>query len=111
MKQSIEEAAHEYATEKTKFRKDVLKEVNADNYVSRHSDSMEDFQCGVQWQSEQSPWISIDEQFPENDENIFYTNHLSGALGVGFYADNHWYQSYSGEEVCGITFWMPIPKV
>lgn len=66
---------------------------------------------GTNWQAEQSPWISVDECFPENDENIFYTNHLSGALGVGVYADNHWYQSYSGEEVHGVTFWMPIPKV
>lgn len=47
-------AAYDYATHKTKFRKDVLKEVDADNYVSRHSDSMEDFQCGVEWERQQA---------------------------------------------------------
>lgn len=55
MKQSIDEAAYDYATEKTKFRKDVLKEVDADNYVPRHADCMEDFQCGVEWRENQIP--------------------------------------------------------
>lgn len=54
MKQATEEAAYDYATHKTKFRKDVLKEVDADNYVSRHSDSMEDFQCGAEWKRQQA---------------------------------------------------------
>ena len=48
MKQTVEEAAYDYAAQKTKFRKDVLKEVDADNYVYRHSDCMEDFQCGAE---------------------------------------------------------------
>ena len=43
MKQTVEEAAYDYATNKTKFRKDVLKEVDADTYVSRHADSMKIF--------------------------------------------------------------------
>lgn len=54
MKQSIVEAAYDYATQKTKFRNGVLKEVDADNYVPRHSDCMEDVQRGVQWQAEQN---------------------------------------------------------
>lgn len=110
MKQTLEEAAYDYATQKTKFRKDVLKEVDADNYVSRHADSMEDFQCGYSYCKEQSPWISVKERLPNNDENIFYTNHLSGALGVGFYFDGKWYQAYTGVCIYGITHWMPIPK-
>lgn len=65
MKQTVEEAAYDYATNKTKFRKDVLKEVDADTYVSRHADSMDDFQCGAEWQSKQSPWISVNERLPE----------------------------------------------
>lgn len=110
MKQTLEEAAYDYATQKTKFRKDVLKEVDADNYVSRHADSIEDFQCGYSYCKEQSPWISVKERLPNNDENIFYTNHLSGALGVGFYVDEKWYQAYTGDDIYGITHWMPIPK-
>ena len=71
MKQTVEEAAYDYATNKTKFRKDVLKEVDADTYVSRHADSMEDFQCGAEWQSKQSPWISVKERLPEEEQKVF----------------------------------------
>ena len=71
MKQTVEEAAYDYATNKTKFRKDVLKEVDADTYVSRHADSMEDFQCGAEWQSKQSPWISVKERLPEEGQKVF----------------------------------------
>ena len=68
------------------------------------------FRKGAEWQAEQSPWISVKERLPNNDENIFYTNYLSGALGVGFYVDEKWYQAYTGEDIYGITHWMPIPK-
>ena len=70
MKQTVEEVAYDYATNKTKFRKDVLKEVDADTYVSRHADSMEDFQCGAEWQSKQSPWISVKERLPEEGQRV-----------------------------------------
>lgn len=68
------------------------------------------FELGAEWQAKQSPWISVKERLPNNDENIFYTNHLSGALGVGFYVDEKWYQAYTGDDIYGITHWMPIPK-
>lgn len=77
MKQEIVEAAYDYATQKTKFRKEVLKEVDADTYVSRHADSMEDFQCGAQWQSKQSPWISVKERLPESNITVL----TKGAYG------------------------------
>lgn len=67
MKQTVEEAAYDYATNKTKFRKDVMKEVDADTYVSRHADSMDDFQCGAEWQSKQSPWISVKDKATVNE--------------------------------------------
>lgn len=72
MKQSIEEVAYDYATQKTKFRKEVLKEVDADNYVSRHSDCMEDFQCGYNCRKEESPWISVKERFPEEQQHVLF---------------------------------------
>lgn len=69
MKQSIEEVAYDYATQKTKFRKEVLKEVDADNYVSRHADCMEDFQCGYNYCMGQSPWHEVSEE-PKKGEHI-----------------------------------------
>ena len=70
----------------------------------------EGFIAGANWQAKQSPWISVKERLPNNDENIFYTNHLGGALGVGFYVDEKWHQAYTGDYIYGITHWMPIPK-
>lgn len=71
MKQTLEEAAYDYATNKTKFRKEVLKEVDSDNYVSRKSDCMEDFQCGAEWHAKQSPWISVEDRLPKESGWVF----------------------------------------
>lgn len=126
MKQTVEEAAYDYATNKTKFRKDVLKEVDADTYVSRHADSMEDFQCGAEWQAKQSPWISVKEQLPdENEDIIILCKH--GAIFNGTYSNNVWFcmdgyihDMYKGNPIYSSMSsippswepiaWMPKPK-
>lgn len=126
MKQTVEEAAYDYATNKTKFRKDVLKEVDADTYVSRHADSMEDFQCGAEWQAKQSPWISVKERLPdENEDIIILCKH--GAIFNGTYSNNVWFcmdgyihDTYKGNPIYSSMSsipsswepiaWMPIPK-
>lgn len=59
MKQTVEEAAMEYATHKTSFRKEILKEVDVDNYNSRHLACIEDFKAGAEWQAKQSPWTLV----------------------------------------------------
>ena len=112
MKQTVEEAAYDYATNKTKFRKDVLKEVDADTYVSRHADSMEDFQCGAEWQSKQSPWISVNERLPENEDMVFTLCKVKRSnnyfICVNNYIDGEW-------EAKALVYydtvaWMPIPS-
>lgn len=126
MKQTVEEAAYDYATNKTKFRKDVLKEVDADTYVSRHADSMEDFQCGAEWQAKQSPWISVKDRLPdENADIIILCKH--GAIFNGTYSNNVWfcmdgyiYDMYKGNPIYSSMSsippswepiaWMPKPK-
>lgn len=70
----------------------------------------EGFIAGAEWQAKQSPWISVEERLPETDDNVFYTNFLSGALGVGFYINNNWYEAYTGNVIYGVTHWMPIPS-
>lgn len=96
MKQTVEEAAYDYATNKTKFRKDVLKEVDADTYVSRHADSMDDFQCGAEWQSKQSPWISVEERLPEESGYYFITDGavvklVAGIIFILFWGGMFWW--------------------
>lgn len=126
MKQTVEEAAYDYATNKTKFRKDVLKEVDADTYVSRHADSMEDFQCGAEWQAKQSPWISVKERLPDENENIIILC-KHGAIFNGTYSNNVWFcmdgyihDMYKGNPIYSSMSsippswepiaWMPKPK-
>lgn len=119
MKQKVEEAAYDYATQKTKFRKDVLKEVDADNYVSRHADSIEDFQCGYSYCKEQSPWISVKERLPEQNELVLCRMVSNEAIVSGFIIPtpngrprvvtlpDFEFEDY-GDYVCDM--WTPIPS-
>lgn len=114
MKQRVEETAYDYATNKTKFRKDVLKEVDAETYVSRHADSMEDFQCGAEWQSKQSPWISVNERLPEESGYYFVTD---GAVVEKVYFFKKWNKFAEIEEYPHLFYdegvikaWFPIPS-
>ena len=119
MKQTVEEAAYDYATNKTKFRKDVLKEVDADTYVSRHADSMEDFQCGAEWQSKQSPWISVNERLPEPNKLVLCRMVSNGAIVSGYIVVSSGRSPYVATDG-GFEFedwndyecdmWMPIPS-
>ena len=111
MKQEIVEAAYDYATQKTKFRKEVLKEVDADTYVSRHADSMEDFQCGAQWQSKQSPWISAKERLPEYPCWVLVTG-KEYKYRILFYCEGKFYTDKSLTSYDGsVLFWIPIPSL
>ena len=109
MKQTVEEAAYDYATNKTKFRKEVLKEVDPDNYISRKSDCMEDFQCGAEWHAKQSPWISVEERLPE-------TNEGQSLYEVIVVTSDRRFLVVINTEVehlvglLGVTHWMPIPS-
>lgn len=105
------EAAYDYATQKTKFRKEVLKEVDDDNYVSRHTDCMVDFQCGSKWQEKQSPWISAKKRLPEYPCWVLVTGkeykyRILFYCGGKFYTDKS-LTSYDGS----VLFWIPIPSL
>lgn len=112
MKQTLEEAAYDYATNKTKFRKEVLKEVDPDNYVSRKSDCMEDFQCGAEWQAKQSPWISVEDKLPSLNQKVIVYN------GKQVYISHRTEKDYAkdansflyGLQTYNVVAWMPIPS-
>lgn len=48
-REDIEKAAKDYSIGKTHFRRSVLKEVDADNYVLRKDNCREDFIAGAEW--------------------------------------------------------------
>lgn len=104
MKQTLEEAAKENilfnhrTVDRNLSGKDLAKfgEIN--------------FVQGAEWQKEQSPWISVKERLPGNNDNAIYINYLSRAIGIGLYVDNQWYEAYTGIDIYGVTHWMPIPS-
>lgn len=109
MKQTLEEAAYDYATNKTKFRKEVLKEVDPDNYVSRKSDCMEDFQCGAEWHAKQSKWISVKERLPEEGQEVIvlYEYVSTFMVQTSFYHKEYEVWCFGDNKIIA---WMPIPS-
>lgn len=71
MKQTVEEAAREHQTH--------FEICDAEGTISGfingvHKQSYESFIAGAEWQSKQSPWISVKERLPEKDGYYFVTN-------------------------------------
>lgn len=114
MKQTLEEAAYNYATNKTKLRKKVLKKVDPDNYVSRKYDCMEDFQCGAEWYARQSPWISVEDKdgCDTSDDCVVMTKNFE-IFKAYFSSENKWMKNNNGyydEVIEDVICWMPIPS-
>lgn len=97
MKQTVEEAAKEYAD-----RNWPNGRFNCTSEVS--------FIAGAKWQAKQSPWISVEERLPENTGWVFVTGGCY-KYRVLFYCGGKFYTgkdltTYDG----GVLFWMPIPS-
>lgn len=81
MKQTVEEVAREAAE---------------DCYECHYDDSLEmrlvkeAFRQGAEWQSKQSPWISVKERLPEENENIIIMCE-HGAIFNGIYCNGVWF--------------------
>lgn len=111
MKQIVEEAASENilfnhrTVDRTLFGKDLAKfgEIN--------------FIQGAEWQSKQSPWISVKERLPEpNKEVLLYDKNSIRHYVIGWlrrdkgYNEGMWRLSNGWVEDKGITHWMPIDE-
>lgn len=78
----------------------------------------EAFEAGAEWHKKQSPWISVEEQLPEENTGVFFTvewkdSHKGYFTGL-YYGNGQWESDHriflSDSPLARITHWMPIPK-
>ena len=78
MKQTVEEAARGYSNDCRN------RQCHCEPYC------IVDFISGAEWQSKQSPWISVKERLPEENENIIIMCE-HGAIFNGTYCNGVWF--------------------
>lgn len=111
MKQTVKEAAKENilfnhrTVDRTLFGKDLAK-FGEMNFVQ-----------GAEWQSKQSPWISVKERLPENNKEVLlYDKNSIWHYVIGWlrrdkgYNEGMWRLSNGWVEDKDITHWMPIDE-
>lgn len=99
MKQTLEEAAIESCV--------IDRSIYNDEYQPYYLDGFKD---GAEWQSKQSPWISVKERLPENN-TVVLTRGAYGFLICRLSSLGEWETGANvNKERLGITHWMPIPS-
>lgn len=109
MKKDLETISRNYANEKIKFRKNILKEVDADNYGSRHANCMEDFKAGYNYK-----WISIYEQFPNDNSPVLCSSIYGKMILCWDELSRTWRYPENHDFYCDwnkIDYWMIIPEI
>lgn len=106
MKQTVEKAAISFAN---KCRIANIK--GGLDYPYDELDMRNAFEEGVNWQSKQSPWISVEERLPEYPCWVLVTGkeykyRILFYCGGKFYTDKS-LTSYDGS----VLFWIPIPSL
>lgn len=74
MKQTVEEAARTHWSESTYNKDAELAYDERDNITIKalaKSVALRAFKKGADWQAKQSPWISVEEQLPEEGQKVF----------------------------------------
>jgi hypothetical protein len=107
MKQTVEEAAREHQT----HFEICDTEGTISGFINGvHKQSYESFISGAQWQSKQSPWISVNERLPENN-TVVLTRGAYGFLICQLSSLGEWETGANvNKERLGITHWLPIPS-
>ena len=110
MKQTVEEAAMNFANyesnilDKLPFK--VKNVVDYDNGLTRG------FKAGADWQSKQSPWISVEDKLPSLNQKVIVYN------GKQIYISHRTEKDYAkdansflyGLQTYNVVAWMPIPS-
>lgn len=111
MKQTLEEAAIDFADYELRNLDKLSFVVNAkadyDNGLTRG------FKAGADWQSKQSPWISVEEKIGCNtSDDCIVMDKYGEVFRAYFSSENKWLKSDNAytEEVDNVVRWIPIPS-
>ena len=97
---------------------DAAKEAAEDCYECQYDNSLEmrlvkeAFRQGVEWQSKQSPWISVEDKLPSLNQKVIVYN------GKQVYISHRTEKDYAkdansflyGLQTYNVVAWMPIPS-
>lgn len=111
MKQTVEEAAREHQTH--------FEICDAEGTISGfingvHKQSYESFISGAEWQSKQSPWISVKDKAGCDTSSDCIVMVMNGDIFKAYFSSkNKWMKSNGGhydEVIDDVVSWFPIPS-
>ena len=111
MKQTVEEAAREHQTH--------FEICDAEGTISGftngvHKQIYESFISGAEWQSKQSPWISVKDKAGCDTSSDCIVMVMNGDIFKAYFSSkNKWMKSnrgYYDEVIYDVVAWMPIPS-
>lgn len=109
MKQTLEEAAKEYANENC-WIPEELHDSEIPDYMEHFA---KHFIAGAEWNAKQSPWISVEDRLPDNQDIVLVRDEYDRFCTAYLHGKNSGFITY-GEDAYNffgeITHWMPIPK-
>lgn len=120
MKQTLEEAARSE-------REKIILELHDDYSIHKDPEhyiissgviqkyAVPIFKAGAEWQSKQSPWISVEERFPEYNIEVIIYHEYRFYIGFIYYSMmSNWWRISEDERTDMIVseddFWIPIPS-
>lgn len=110
MKQIIEQAAIAFAEKCS-----IANFKGGLDYPYDDLDMRNAFEAGAEFQAKQNPWISIDEQFPEDKRPVLCSSPIYGKVVLCWdELSQSWSYPESGEFYCDwnkVDCWMLIPEV
>ena len=111
--EELEKAADDYATSNSIDQHTSI-ELYRSEQDEAHQYAKSVFIAGAEWQSNQSPWISVEDRLPENDEAVLISSQIYGKAVLRWNgSDMLWMWEDSDEFYCErdkIDAWMPIPE-
>lgn len=109
MRQAVEEAAKLFAD-----RCRINNFQSLLDYPYDDMDMINAFEAGAEWQAKQSPWVSVEERLPENQDIVLVRGEYGGKATAYLYGKDSGFIVY-GEDAYNVfgevTHWMPIPDL